>query len=215
MFKIIPPNTFVLFPFITGFVVYVYIKIKQSNNGSKKEVKEIIEREKKARLVPKQPLPEDFVLSINQNLPFDKIQLTEKNQRAVKRLQEDILSLSKKKLLNPSINLSNIELKEAYGYKSMDSVISYEKNHSKYIISLNSLAKVLIDSKQENLAEIFLLEAIKAGSDTSKTYIYLIDVYKEISNEKLDNFIAEFKENNNVSNFVYNKTLEHYKKVIK
>ncbi len=214
MFKIFQPNNFLLFPFIVGLAVYFNIKIKTSNNSTTKEKEEIINRERQALFIPQKPLPEDFVITPNKDLPFDSIVITDKNKLAINRLKEDILNLYEKKLLNPSINLTNIELKEAFGHKSIDDVIEYEKNYSKYIISLNSIAKVLIDSDQPQTAESFLLEAINIGSDVSKTYIYLIDIYNKTSKEKLESFITNFKENIDSSSFLYNKTLEHYKKVI-
>ncbi len=199
-----------IFTIIIGVLIYLSIKIKTSKNDIRYAKNEILERENNAYFVKKKEVPESLILYINTNLPFKDINITTSNEPSIKRLESEIKNLSDKKLLIPNTQKSNIVLKEEYGHSTLDEIIFYEQNYNKYIIALNSIASILINDNQLNLAEQFLLEAVEKKSDVSKTYIYLIDIYKQSNKKKLETFINEFKENFDKTSYCYKKTVSYF-----
>ncbi len=200
-----------IFAIFTGFLIFMAIKIRQSDATHRTKIDQIVKREQDALLAPKNDVPEDLFLEVNKDLPFDEIVITETMKLPINRLKGEILELLERKMLIPNISNKNIELKEKFGIDTFEDIISYEQNYTKYIIALNSLAKVLINNSQLEVAEKFLLEAIKINSETSKTYIYLIDIYVKTNPSKLHLFIEEFKnKHQNSDEFYVSKVLEYY-----
>ncbi len=212
IFEIFPMPLLTIF---VGLLVYFTVKLRTTNNTIRNDIDKIVERENNAYFVRKKDIPYELFLSIDKNLPFDKIIFDDSHKSSLTRLINEIKSYENKKFLKPDTKKSNIELKEEYGHNSLDEIISYEQNFNRYIIHINSLAEILVETNQYDIAETFLNEAKKLGSDVTKTYTLLIDIYANSNKEKLDTFISEFKSSFDSSSFCYIKTLEYYSTILK
>lgn len=214
MIELLKNINFPILPIVVGFCVFVYIKIKRSSVSVKKN--ELIKREQEALFSRKHDISENLFINVNTSLPFGEIKLNDNIIKSIKRLKEEIETLQLSHIIKPNLNVSNLELKETYGVENLELFIKYEKNYNRYIIKLNEISNILIKEKQYNTAEKFLLEAKRIDSDLSKTYIYLIDIYKNTNKAKLDELIEEFKKEHEDSNSYYvNKVIEYYDNIIK
>lgn len=203
-----------LSPIICGFLIYLSVKIKQSKSDNKHLRDAIVKREMEAMFSPKKELPKDIFLYLDTNLPFDKIIINNKIESSINRLKNELTNLQCSKLLKLNPKLQNVELKEKYGFSTLESIITYEQNYNKTIINLNEIARILIQDSQYSVAESFLLECVRLDSETSKTYIYLIDIYLKTDNKKLNSFISKFKQDyDNNNSFFVKKVLEYYKNI--
>lgn len=213
MTTIFDNTTIFLLPILLGICIFLRLKIQQSNSH-KDKTDELIRREMDSVFIrDKSEIPKDLFLETNKSLPFDKIELNDDIKNSISRLKEEIENLQKDKIIKHNSNIANIELKEQYGVNNLDLFIKYEKNYNKYIINLNEISNILMDNNQLDIAEIFLLEAKNIGSDFSKTYINLIDIYNQVDKNKLDNFIKEFAETNDNKAYHVIKALKHYEEV--
>lgn len=211
MQKIISHIQTPFFIIVGTIIVYLGYKIKSSDPTIAEQSRKILEREQNAFFLPNIDIPNDFFKKPSADLPFNKIILNSKNKNAILRIQTELLTLLASQLIKPIQDLSNIDLKEKFGVRTFENILQYEQNYNNYIINLNSMAQVLINDNQFNLAEEFLLEAVKMKSENSKTYINLINIYANEKTSKLSEFINEFKENNtDESKYYVKKTLEHY-----
>lgn len=205
-----------LFIIVGTLIVYLGYKIKSSDPTISQQSRNIVEREQNANFVPNIDIPNHFFIKPDITLPFDKINLTTNNKKALMRISEELKVLLSLQMIKPMQETNNIELKEKYGVQSFENILNYEQNYNNYIINLNSIAQILIKDAQISLAEIFLLEAVKIKSENSRTYINLINIYRDESEQKLLDFIENFKENNVDENKYYvKKVLEHFNSINK
>ncbi len=200
-----------LFIIVSSFLLFISFKIKNSKASVTDEIHDIVKRDQDANFVPSKEVPEDFFIIPNKNLPFEDIVLNSGIKSTIERLRGEIEEIQNGELIKPILEEQNIDLKEKYGVSSFEHILECEQNYFKYIIQLNLIAEALIKDGQHDVAEKFLLEAVDMGSESSKTYIMLIDLYKEFDKAKLDKFINEFSNSNADSNkYHVQKVMKYY-----
>lgn len=208
---IINGKPLIIFSVVMGIMIYLSVKIKMSKGGSTENIDKFLERERASLFVPKKDLPKEMFMTPSTNLPFSEINHSDELSPKFTRLENEIKSLQTTKMLKPSPELTNTDLREQYGSANLENIIIMEQNYTKYIHFLNELSVALIVDNQYDTAEKFLLEANHLGSDVSLTYICLIDIYEQTDKKKLDEFLNEFAKNHSDEKFYVNKVLNYVK----
>ena len=86
------------------------------------------------------------------------------------RRRDAIIAQSGKKMIKTLSDMSNRELKIAFGATNLSVITEYEENYWEYIRLLNDYASALIKAEKYEEAKTTVSECIKAGSDVSTTY---------------------------------------------
>ncbi len=200
-----------IFILVSSFIIFISVKIRNNKGSVTEEIHDILKREEDALFIESTEVPADFFVEPNKNLPFNEIIKHDGIKSVIERLQGEIFEIQSNELIKPILEEQNIDLKEKYGISSFEHILECEQNYFKYIIQLNLIAEALIKDSQFDVAEKFLQEAANIGSESSKTYIMLIDLYKQTNQTKLDAFINDFKESNADSNkYHVQKVIKYY-----
>jgi len=93
-------------------------------------------------------------------------------------LLQDKARISSQSLMM-KINMSNIEIKQAFGPQNIDHVARAEANFNRYVQALQEWAEELQSRGRKDAACEVLREAVSVGADTSKVYLALTDIYRE------------------------------------
>ncbi len=160
---------FIFFVLAIIFVVWLRFKMKKGSKSYnfKENLNELIEREKNANFARRREVEEKFFVSPNlDTLPIDKYPL-----------KDVLISAANKKMLRFDKVMSNIELKERYGLANLDFIIAYEENLQRFIRELNNCGQFFIDNEMFDNARAVLEEAVALGSEISKSYFLLSDIY--------------------------------------
>ena len=211
----------VLIPFFMFFIIVSIFRIVLINAGRSynKDIKEELERDRLANFSRKKDIPENiFYLPNLEDLPIKDYPIDD-TFNSVISAQEKVLQKGNLKMLRLSPPLSNIEIKENFGYANLELIIRYEENYYAYIHALNNFASSLIKIDDEQSAENVLLNCIlKMESNVLKTYSLLFqiymdkndkaglkDIFERIGSIESLNFDEELKEKiqnqfNNISN---------------
>lgn len=126
----------------------------------------------------------DYISVEPDNLPFietDDIEILE--------YQDTIRRLSSKKILNLT-NVSNTEIKEAYGVANLDTLSDYDNNYTTLVNTIVKWGRRLIDLGYTKEATAVLEYGIQIKSDASRNYYMLADLYKKSGDtDKIDGLI--------------------------
>ena len=126
----------------------------------------------------------DYISVEPDNLPFietDDIEILE--------YQDTIRRLSGKKILNLT-NVSNTEIKEAYGVANLDTLSDYDNNYTTLVNTIVKWGRRLIDLGYTKEATAVLEYGIQIKSDASRNYYMLADLYKKSGDtDKIDGLI--------------------------
>lgn len=165
-------------PFLASFLILigiVFYRINRSNHEYKKEETDFWEREKKANATRKKSLDHLPYITIPKSLlslhcsPSD----TELSECIT-----NLKSLSLLKIVNFT-GVSNTDLKLAYGTANITVLTEYDLNYTTLARILQKTSELLYDAGRIDDALLYLEFAISTGTDVSKTYFLLADIYKE------------------------------------
>ncbi len=164
-------------------VFLIHLKMRKAEKTRHNTIDEFIESEQKSNFIRKKEIPESyFITPTLERLPFKD----ELSESTIDRLQKNVVECSKNKMIKLNKKMDNRELKFEFGTANLELITGYEDNHDKYMFSLINWAKYLIDNDELADAEIILEETICLGSEISKSYTMLGDVYKALGKrEKL------------------------------
>jgi len=115
------------------------------------------------------------------NVPIDSFPFKDNTSEAILEVQNAILKLSKKKLLNLN-GLSNTDLKYQYGAKNFDELASCDQNYLVFIRTLNKWAHLLQAEGFTEDAKTILEYCIQLDTDISSTYTLLAEIYANEGN---------------------------------
>ncbi len=143
-------------------------KMRKSYAEHKKGIDEFLSDEVEANFSRKKSIePEFFYIPNIAGLPVNN----------------KVIELSEKKMLRFPERLGNTELKRRYGLANLEFITEYEENLQKYVRALLQLAEKFISEKDYTNGEAVLNECINAGSDLSKVYMLLADIYVQTDNK--------------------------------
>lgn len=185
-------NLFILASFLI-LVIMVHHSIHQNSKYEKKAEEEYWEKEAQANFVRKKSLDgldyiriPDEILNLKSNL---QNQTTE-----ISACLEKLSLLSEQKIVNLT-GISNTDLKLAYGTANITILSEYDLNYTELATTLQKLAEALLEINEKKLAILVLEFAIDTGSDISKTFFMLADLYQESGEaENIDLLIQRAEE---------------------
>lgn len=174
-------------------MVIIHIAIKHNTKIENKRDEDFWEREREANFTRKKPLDDlDYVSIPDDILSLKPSDCTDEIAKGFETLQE----LSDKKIVNFS-GLTNTDLKLAYGTANINILTEYDNNYINLISTLQNLAEALVEDGKQKTAIIILEYAIHCGSDLSKTFFLLADLYGEIGNTENIGRLIHYAENIN------------------
>lgn len=169
------------------FVLWLGFEIKKNNKVNTTLSDDFWKREGDANFVrPKDISSLDYL-----NVPLDSLPFKENTSEAILEVQNQILTLSKKKLLNLN-GLSNTDLKYQYGARNFDELASCDQNYLIFIRTLNKWAHLLQTEGYTDDAKAILEYCIELKTDISSTYTLLAQIYANEGNYgKIDDLILK------------------------
>lgn len=169
-------------------MVLINIAIYHNSKIEKKTDAEFWKKEQDANFVRKKPLDDLDYITIPENI-LNIHPLYNTNE--IQSCMDELTSLSEKKIVNFT-GISNTDLKLAYGTANIAILSEYDNNYTSLITTLQKLAENLIAINDMQNAVSVLEFAIQAGSDISKTFFLLADIYQESgSPEKIEALIQQ------------------------
>lgn len=124
-------------------------------------------------------------------IPLDKFPIGIAKDDSLKNYEDTLTSLSGQKILNLG-SQTNTDLKLKYGPANLAALTDYEQNFTTLCHTLISYASRLIELGHKKEAVTVLEYGISCGSDLSKNYLLLADLYLELgSSSKLDELLEK------------------------
>lgn len=111
-------------------------------------------------------------------IPLEKFPMDICDNPELKEFESTLTALSSRKILNLG-NQTNTDLKLKYGPANLDALGEYDENFSTLCQTLVSYAECLLKLGYRKEAQVVLEFGISCGSDHSKNYRMLADLYQE------------------------------------
>lgn len=129
-------------------------------------------------------------------IPLEKFTMDNCDSSELNNLQTALTELSTKKILNLG-GQTNTDLKLKYGVANLDELSEYDQNFSSLCAALVSYAECLAKLGYLEQAQSVLEFGISCGSDHSRNYRMLADIYAgQNQSEKLQELLAKAAELN-------------------
>lgn len=166
------------FIIITSFLIFsavFFFSLRRTNRIEAEQLESFWEREKRANFTRKKSLDSlnyitipDSILNMKPSAPTDAI------NDCIKTLN----SLSSCQIVNLT-GYTNTDLKLEYGTANITILSDFDLNYTNLVSTLHRLAKNLIETGDNELAMQVLEFAVSTGTDVSKSYYLLADLYEE------------------------------------
>ena len=165
------------------FVVCLIAFFRKRDTRASEDARDAFwEREREANHTRRQDISGLPYLTI----PLDQLPIGIFDQPELKECEETLKALSGEKILNLS-NQTNTDLKLAYGLANLDALSEYDQNFATLCRTLVSYAECLLALEYPAEAQTVLEYGISCGSDHSKNYRLLAELYRsQNASEKLD-----------------------------
>lgn len=157
------------------FVIWVRVKIKQSNKKNSTWDEAFWSREQEANFVRKKDISNlDYIRIDKSDLPFSDAAAGEEATH-----QERVRSFLSKKMINLS-GMTNTDIKLTYGTANFPELSEYDQNFTLFIRELGLWGSYIHNNLPEDdgRARQILEYAISLGSDITSTYLTLADIYR-------------------------------------
>lgn len=165
-------NIFILASSI-ALAIVIAITLKKQKKSSKAMEQSFWTREREANSVRRKPLNSlDYIHIPLDKLPFD-ILADDPNIAEYQILIRDLSS-------QPIVNLtgySNTDLKLEYGTANITVLSEYDQNYTVLVRTLQQWADILYDAGYVEEARVLMEFAVSTGTDISRTYYKLADIY--------------------------------------
>lgn len=184
------------FLIFASFPIICFIFSFALHNAKRKEQdidREFWDREQRANFTRKKPLDDLDYITIPEEL------LTMKPAIMSEELQSylsDLNDLSSTKIVNLT-GYTNTDLKLKYGTANITILSEYDIHYTNLVTLLQKLAELLHDSLEDELAVKVLEFAVSTGTDVSKSYYLLAELYQQMAlseadmSEKIAQLIAQ------------------------
>ena len=160
-------------------------------------------KEHKSNFVRKKSLENLDYLSI----PEDLLTMQPKNPTTqTLSYLRDLKDLSSLKIVNLT-GISNTDLKLTYGTANITVLSEYDAHYTQMVTILQKLAECLAASDDSEQAIRVLEYAISTGSDVSKSYYLLADLYTQTGTPEKIHFLI--KQAENIPSIMKNSILHH------
>jgi len=167
-----------LFAIIVIIMIQLLLRRKNTPRpGFRKMQKEL--EEENTRYTRQAPVEDSMLfvpdISILPVQPFNEDEIAEKKTAMH---QQKVLAQCGTKMLRFDMPLTNRELKERFGTAQLEKIAMYEENYVKLMHQLTTWAESLRREGEDAQAVQVLEAGISYGSDLSKMYTMLADLYK-------------------------------------
>jgi hypothetical protein len=137
--------------------------------------KKFWEREQKANFTRRKPLDNLNYITIPESL----LSMAPVNSSAeISQYINDLQDMSSEKIVNLT-GYTNTDLKLEYGTANITILSDYDIHYTNLVTLLQKLAELLHENEENQLAIEILEFAVDTGTDVSKSYYLLADLYKE------------------------------------
>ncbi len=149
--------------------------------------REFWDREQRANFTRKKPLDDLNFITIPDDLLTMEPELTDEE---IIGCLKDLNDLSSSKIVNLT-GYTNTDLKLAYGTANITILSEYDFHYTKLVTLLQKLAELLHENLEDELAVRVLEFAVSTGTDVSKSYYLLAELYQQMNTpEKIDLLIT-------------------------
>ena len=139
------------------------------------------ERERKANFARKQDIESLDYITVPDSISSLPYNILDANDSKTNEAIANINMLKDKRMLNLS-GYTNTDLKLTYGAANINALTEYDGYYQTLVVSLQSLAEAFHNANDEDSAVVILEYATNSGSDISKSYKLLADIYKNRNN---------------------------------
>lgn len=160
------------------FCIYVKLSLSKSSRNAEKNKTNLLELESEANLTRRMSIDNlDYIIFSEKSIPIIEI-----NDNELKKIQQELLNFSDKKILNLT-GVTNIELKKLYGPANLPILSEYDNNFLELVRTLHNYAFTLNNLNYQDDAIKVLEYSVEIGTDMGSSYKLLADLY----NSKNDN----------------------------
>lgn len=167
-----------MYPIFTVFVIFAlltFIYMRRSSTKSITGAETILEREREANSVRKQPLTDLVYVDFNlEDLPT----IETEDEYLLDRFKSlSVLAEPETKIVNLS-SYTNTDLKFKYGVANLTTLTEYDQNFTNLCRCLFEIGRRLYEASDISNAKAFLEYGIKCGTDLKSHYTLLADIYE-------------------------------------
>ena len=181
----------------------IAISIKKDKNTQENAEQNFWAKEHKSNFVRKKSLENLNYISIPEEILT--LQPAQPTSQILSYLQ-DLKDISALKIVNLT-GISNTDLKLTYGTANITLLSEYDAHYTQMVTILHKLAEKLADSDDKENAILVLEYAISTGSDVSKSYYLLSELYTQVGTpEKIHSLIQQAE---NIQSIMKNAILQH------
>ncbi len=195
-----------------AFIIWLQVRIKEGGKHYKKDFESFFDKEREANVSRIKEIPQKYFVEVNvKSLPFRQYANDETYLKVAAR-QDKVKKLINNKMIKFEKPMSNREIKLEFGIANLEYVTTYEENFHKFQRALLEWAEQLIFLEEYEDAKVILLLIINLGTDISKNYILLTDVYLKQKDKKGINELIENVKNNKIfenNEIIRNKILSY------
>lgn len=180
--------TFFIFASFPIFCFLFSFALRYTRRKDEDVDREFWDREQRANFTRKKPLDDLEYITIPEDL------LTMKPAVMTEELQiclNDLNDLSSSKIVNLT-GYTNTDLKLKYGTANITILSDYDFHYTNLVTLLQKLAEMLHDNLEDELAIKVLEFAVSTGTDVSKSYYLLAELYQQLNTpEKIEYLITQ------------------------
>lgn len=168
------------------FLIAIFIfrhHMKKNSKATDEAHKKFWDKEEASLVVRKKDLEEkDFLHpALDPSLQREEDYFKALDDPSLFRQQTFLFTLLDKNMVNFA-HISNTDLRLQYGTANLTIIEAYEDNYNNYIRTLYRLAKGLYEKGETELAQTYLEEGIRIGTDISGHFMLLAKIYKAQGN---------------------------------
>lgn len=186
------------FVIITSFLIFsivFFFARKRAARIEETREQEFWEREKRANFVRRKSLDGLNYITIPQELLDMKPAAP---SQALSSCIRDLNDLSEYQIVNLT-GYTNTDLKLEYGTANITILSDFDLHYTNLVTLLQKLAELLHEEAEDALAIATLEFAVSTGTDVSKSYYLLAELYQEAGTpEKIDNLIGQAQNINSI-----------------
>lgn len=180
-------NFFIITSFLAFSIVFFFAR-KRTTHIEEARDREFWEREERANFVRRKPLDNLNYITIPEHLLNMKPSTT---TEALDACIRDLNDLSHYQIVNLT-GYTNTDLKLEYGTANITILSDFDLHYTNLVTLLQKLAELLHENGEDTLAAATLEFAVSTGTDVSKSYYLLADLYLEAGTpEKISNLIDQ------------------------
>lgn len=153
------------------FIIWLRVKTKQGEKVSTWD-EDYWQKEYQSNFARKKDLDDLDYITVD----LDRLPMKDSCEEEEEDLRNQLQKVLDQPILNLG-NMSNADIKLAYGIANFETISIYDQNYTKLIRVLNQWGKYCFDHEKYDRAKQILEYALALGSDISTTYTMLADIY--------------------------------------